>query len=767
MIKKRHIYIVALALLFAVGGTAQAQNTWTGASSDSYNDAGNWSKGTVPDTDSTINPSVLVNDPSITAVINYTAAESNTVRSTVWSGGMTFNQTGGWYNSTLAGNTIRDWVGNSSMPLTTLNIYGGLYQSSHQLNIGIGGDGLVNLAGGELLASRGGNGYFGNGNGMSLSIGSANGTLIVSNSILRTRGPVELGTFGTVSIQGAGSTISIGTNGGTGTGSWYQNSNSVLRIGIGAAGVSPIHIANDNTNNMPVVMFKSGAQLDIGFIDGYSPASGSWPVIIATNATWSNLGMVPAAGVDTNDWGFSISGDVMYIGYKLGWPFGASVAPPPASQRTLYWTGAGGDTDSNNSTNWVTDTTGTTTDWGPYNDDLWRIADISVSQVVLGTDYVVDYNGTAPYIGQRDLEIGIGAQGTLNYNSGDLTFTSYTSSRQEIGLNANGNGTLNMNNGSLTLNAARFGGDSGKGTLNLNGGTFTVSRAYGDYCLWLGWNSGTGSVNVVGGRMFTRGAVQLGQAGGAIGNFYVEGSAATDIGIGSSGSSIDGAWFQNSGSTLKARIDAGGITPIRIIDKGDTNSVYNGDVYFKPGSILDIGWMPGVTNYNTFDIMTWQGNLVEGNLALAASVNTNVWSFEYVDTNSDGTNDTLRATAYGETANGTPYGWLLGYGLDAADDGVDVDGDGLLTWQEYVAGTNPTNSASVLAITSGESIGGSNFVVTWQSVAGKSYNVMTNLDLVFGTPGVAASGIVGQPVETSYTSSVPAASSAFFKIGVE
>jgi hypothetical protein len=48
------------------------------------------------------------------------------------------------------------------------------------------------------------------------------------------------------------------------------------------------------------------------------------------------------------------------------------------------------------------------------------------------------------------------------------------------------------------------------------------------------------------------------------------------------------------------------------------------------------------------------------------------------------------------TPMGTPVDWLSQYGLTAADDTVDTDGDGFLNWQEYVSDTNPTNSLSYL-----------------------------------------------------------------------
>lgn len=52
------------------------------------------------------------------------------------------------------------------------------------------------------------------------------------------------------------------------------------------------------------------------------------------------------------------------------------------------------------------------------------------------------------------------------------------------------------------------------------------------------------------------------------------------------------------------------------------------------------------------------------------------------------------------TAHGTPYQWLDQYSLVTggnyeAADALDTDGDGYAAWQEYIAGTVPTNRASV------------------------------------------------------------------------
>ena len=227
-----------------------------------------------------------------------------------------------------------------------------------------------------------------------------------------------------------------------------------------------------------------------------------------------------------------------------------------------------------------------TPDWGPYDNDIWRIADSTVVGVATGVNYVVDYNsGDAVNSAQRDLEVGISSggpevEGTFSYHSGNLTFTSHSGGRQEFGLNAGGEGTLNMNEGTLKLNAARFGINGGTGTLNLNAGTLTIERGYGDISLWIGHGGGsTANVNVIGGRMFTRSALKLGDVGGTAPSvFSVEGSVATELGIGSRGS-LDGAWYQYPGGVLKARFDAGGVTPSDVgefdWDADDLESIFS------------------------------------------------------------------------------------------------------------------------------------------------------------------------------------------------
>jgi len=72
------------------------------------------------------------------------------------------------------------------------------------------------------------------------------------------------------------------------------------------------------------------------------------------------------------------------------------------------------------------------------------------------------------------------------------------------------------------------------------------------------------------------------------------------------------------------------------------------------------------------------------------------------------------------TTNGTPYTWLQGHGLTdcEADDILDQDDDGMLTWQEYIAGTDPTNGASYFHVIDLQQTPGSNLVVFYGTTNG-------------------------------------------------
>lgn len=80
--------------------------------------------------------------------------------------------------------------------------------------------------------------------------------------------------------------------------------------------------------------------------------------------------------------------------------------------------------------------------------------------------------------------------------------------------------------------------------------------------------------------------------------------------------------------------------------------------------------------------------------------------------------------------NGTPATWLAAHGLPVGDGGAlsDTDADGMAAWEEWTAGTVPTNPASRLAIQNAFRQD-SQFVFFWSPVSGRTYAVYhaTNL----------------------------------------
>jgi hypothetical protein len=82
-------------------------------------------------------------------------------------------------------------------------------------------------------------------------------------------------------------------------------------------------------------------------------------------------------------------------------------------------------------------------------------------------------------------------------------------------------------------------------------------------------------------------------------------------------------------------------------------------------------------------------------------------------------------------ANGLPIAWDLTYfGTTNVNPNADPDHDGISNYQEYLAGTNPTNASDKFVITA-ESFasGGTNAALTWNSVATRFYYIQKTFSI--------------------------------------
>jgi hypothetical protein len=115
------------------------------------------------------------------------------------------------------------------------------------------------------------------------------------------------------------------------------------------------------------------------------------------------------------------------------------------------------------------------------------------------------------------------------------------------------------------------------------------------------------------------------------------------------------------------------------------------------------------------------------------------------------------------------YIWLQGYGLStaASDLYADSDNDGMNNWQEWMAGTNPTNAASVLQLQPPQ-VTPPKVLLRWSSDTNHAYFVQRAMSLKVPLSFTTLSGnIQGLPSSTAYTdtTAVPSKGPVFYRIG--
>jgi len=105
--------------------------------------------------------------------------------------------------------------------------------------------------------------------------------------------------------------------------------------------------------------------------------------------------------------------------------------------------------------------------------------------------------------------------------------------------------------------------------------------------------------------------------------------------------------------------------------------------------------------------------------------------------------------------------------LAISGDDADPDHDNFSNRKEYLAGTIPTNAASVLAFSKihGESNG---IVLRWQSATGKTYSIHVSTNLIMDRfTNSVIGGLPADPPENVYTDTMDRLDRVFYRIGLE
>ena len=120
--------------------------------------------------------------------------------------------------------------------------------------------------------------------------------------------------------------------------------------------------------------------------------------------------------------------------------------------------------------------------------------------------------------------------------------------------------------------------------------------------------------------------------------------------------------------------------------------------------------------------------------------------------------------------NGVPQQWFDEQGLEGDWETIgllDQDGDGMLSWEEWVAGTSPTNTADVLKMDMEIHAVGNSSMLVWQSVSNRVYKVWRSTNLMEGFRQVSGNLQATPPVNTFNEPQMPAGQPVYYRISVE
>ncbi len=220
------------------------------------------------------------------------------------------------------------------------------------------------------------------------------------------------------------------------------------------------------------------------------------------------------------------------------------------------------------------------------------------------------------------------------------------------------------------------------------------------------------------------------------------------------------------------------------------STLYNSISYYNTSTAFSTNYSGGTLAYcDTTPLGAGVGNITNDPALVNFPVDLHLQSGSpcinsgdnsYVTTNTDfdgnprivgGTVD-IGAYEYQSPTSIISYAWLQLYGLptDGSADYLDSDGTGMPNWQKSIAGLNPTDLTSVLAMLPPVATNNAAGVtVSWQSVSTRNYYLLRATDLTV-QPAFSAiqSGLEGQPgmttvIDATATNNGP----YFYRVGVQ
>jgi len=385
------------------------------------------------------------------------------------------------------------------------------------------------------------------------------------------------------------------------------------------------------------------------------------------------------------------------------------------------------------------------TTFGGVISDIGSITKIGTGTLTLTTNNTYT-GGTTNSSGALQLGDGVSRNGSVLsniVNNATLIFANPTAQTFD-GVIKGAGSLIKTGAGTLTLTAS----NTYAGATTISNGTMSVSNA----CLCT-----TSSVYIVSGAK-----LDLSFNGSNTVNSLYLGGAQMAPGIYGSAALGGASYFSGNGVLNVTNGPAVTSYPLTI-SAGPNGWVVGTSDYYPAGTNIQVQAV--ASNYYSF--LTWTGTVTSGANPLTV-VMSNAQSV-------------VATFAEILATNSTPQWWLAGYGVTngSLDDQAlgDADGDGMLNWQEWVAGTNPTNAASRLSITNVVMTADGKMPLIFNSVTGKTYQVWQISDLLGTNWSVAyRAAVAGGPYDTNaipgtgstITNFVqPGGASGFYRIGVQ